>query len=41
MALTQISSGGVKDASIATADIATDAVTGAKIADDAIESEQY
>ena len=41
MALTQISSGGVKDASIATADIATDAVTGAKIADDAIDSEHY
>ena len=39
MALTQISTNGIKDATIATADIAADAVTGAKIADDAIGAE--
>ena len=49
MALTQISTNGIKDATIATADIAdinvttakiaADAITGAKIADDAIDSE--
>tara|TARA_R100000808_G_scaffold15781_1_gene36109 strand:- start:244 stop:1788 length:1545 start_codon:yes stop_codon:yes gene_type:complete len=39
MALTQTSTNGIKDATIATADIAADAVTGAKIADDAVGSE--
>ncbi len=39
MALTQVSSGGIKDAEVKTADIAADAVTGAKIADDAVGSE--
>ena len=39
MALTQVSTGGIKDATIATADIAADAVTGAKIADDAVGAE--
>ena len=39
MALTQVSTGGIKDATVATADIAADAVTGAKIADDAVGAE--
>ena len=39
MALTQVSTSGIKDATIATADIAADAITGAKIADDAVGSE--
>ena len=39
MALTQISTNGITDATIATADIAADAVTGAKIADDAVDTE--
>ena len=51
MALTEVNSTGIKDATIAAADIASnavttakinaDAVTGAKIADDAIDSEHY
>ncbi len=51
MALTEVNSTGIKDATIAAADIASnavttakinaDAVTGAKIADDAINSEHY
>ena len=41
MALTQTSTNGIKDATIATADIAADAITGAKIADDAVDSEHY
>ena len=51
MALTEVNSTGIKDATIAAADIAdnavttakinADAVTGAKIADDAIDSEHY
>jgi hypothetical protein len=39
MSKTQIVSGGITDGTIATADIAGDAVTEAKIADDAVESE--
>jgi len=39
MALTQVSTSGIKDATVATADIAADAVTGAKIADDAVGAE--
>ena len=39
MALTEINSLGIKDAEVKTADIAADAVTGAKIADDAVGSE--
>ena len=39
MALTQVSTDGIKDTTIATADIAADAVTGAKIADDAVGAE--
>ena len=38
MALTEVNSKGIKDADIATGDIADDAVTSAKIADDAITS---
>ena len=41
MALTKVTTGGITDATIATADIAADAITGAKIADDAINSEHY
>ena len=40
MALTQISTNGIKDATIATADIADDAVTEAKIANNAITTAQ-
>ena len=36
MALTQISTSGIKDATIATADLAADAVTAAKLADNAV-----
>ncbi len=36
MALTEINSKGIKDADIATADLADDAITSAKIADDAV-----
>jgi len=39
MALTKVTTGGITDATIATADIAADAVTGAKIADDAVGAE--
>ena len=39
MAITKITTGGITDATIATADIAADAVTGAKIADDAVGAE--
>ena len=39
MALTQTSTNGIKDATIATADIAADAITGAKIADDSVGAE--
>ena len=39
MALTQVSTSGIKDATIATADIAADAITGALIADNAIGAE--
>ena len=38
MALTEVNSKGIKDADIATGDIADDAITSAKIADDAITS---
>ena len=51
MALTEVNSTGIKDATVAAADLAdnavttakinADAVTGAKIADDAIDSEHY
>ena len=41
MALTEVNSLGIKDLEVKTADIAADAVTGAKIADDAIDSEHY
>tara|TARA_B100000131_G_scaffold242765_1_gene235339 strand:+ start:51 stop:620 length:570 start_codon:yes stop_codon:yes gene_type:complete len=41
MALTEINSLGIKDGEVKTADLAADAVTGAKIADDAIDSEHY
>ena len=41
MALTKVTTGGITDSTIATADIAADAITGAKIADDAINSEHY
>ena len=41
MALTEINSLGIKDGEVKTADLAADAVTGAKIADDAINSEHY
>ena len=41
MAVTKVTTGGITDATIATVDIANDAVTGAKIADDAINSEHY
>ena len=41
MALTQVSTNGIKDATIATADIAADAITGAKIVDNAVDSEHY
>ena len=37
MALTQVSKNGIKDATIATADIAADAITGAKIEDNAVD----
>ena len=36
MALTEVNSKGIKDADIATGDIADDAITSAKIADDAV-----
>jgi len=39
MALTKVTTGGITDATIATADIAADAVTAAKIADDAVGAE--
>ena len=39
MALTQVSTSGIKDATIATADIAADQITGALIADDAVGAE--
>ena len=39
MTLTKITTGGITDATIATADIAADAITGAKIADDAVGAE--
>ena len=39
MALTKVKSGGITDATIATEDIAADAITGNQIADDAIDSE--
>ena len=39
MALTKVTTGGITDATIVTADIAADAVTGAKIADDAVGAE--
>ena len=39
MALTEITSLSIKDAEVKTADIAADAVTAAKIADDVINSE--
>ena len=41
MALTEVNSLGIKDLEVKTGDIAADAVTGAKIADDAIDSEHY
>ena len=41
MALTEVNSLGIKDLEVKTADIAADAVTGAKIADDQIDSEHY
>ena len=41
MALTEVNSLGIKDGEVKTADIAADAVTGAKIADDQIDSEHY
>ena len=41
MALTEVNSLGIKDLEVKTADIAADAITGAKIADDAIDSEHY
>ena len=41
MALTEVNSLGIKDLEVKTADIAADAVTGAKIADDAVDSEHY
>ena len=41
MALTEVNSLGVKDAEVKTADLAADAATGAKKADDAIDSEHY
>ena len=41
MALTELNSLGIKDGEVKTADIAADAVTGAKIADDQIDSEHY
>ena len=41
MALTEVNSLGIKDLEVKTGDIAADAVTGAKIADDQINSEHY
>ena len=41
MALTEVNSLGIKDLEVKTGDIAADAVTGAKIADDQIDSEHY
>ncbi len=41
MATTKVTSGGITDATVSTADIANDAVTSDKIADDAIQSEHY
>jgi len=41
MALTEVNSLGIKDLEVKTGDIAADAITGAKIADDAIDSEHY
>ena len=41
MATTKVTSGGITDATVSTADIANDAVTSDKIADDAILSEHY
>ena len=41
MALTEVNSLGIKDLEVKTAEIAADAITGAKIADDAIDSEHY
>ena len=41
MATTKVTSGGITDATLSTADIANDAVTSDKIADDAIQSEHY
>ena len=41
MAITKVSSDVIKDGAIDTTQLAADAVTGAKIADDAIDSEHY
>ena len=41
MALTEVNSLGIKDLEVKTGDIAADAITGAKIADDQIDSEHY
>ena len=39
--LNKITTKSILDATVATADIAADAITGAKIADDAVDSEHY